>query len=65
MKVDLANESGTVYVSLVYGEETDYTAQVYGIGDCVKNVTPYTTPDGCSVAVTNIKRAESLGDVVM
>jgi|APHM01.1.fsa_nt_gi hypothetical protein len=63
MDVDLTADDGTTYVALLYGEETDYTAEIIAIGDLPKNVRPYAPPEDCGVAVTNRRRANSLGDV--
>jgi hypothetical protein len=62
MDVDLSGPDGTTFVSILYGESTDYTAQVHGIGACRRDVIPGAPPEDCSIAVTNMERAQSLPD---
>jgi hypothetical protein len=55
--------NGTTYAAILYGESTDYTAEVCGVGGDADLVRPWNPPDDCSVAVTNMERARSLPDL--
>jgi hypothetical protein len=62
-QMEISFGEGTTYVSLVYGESTDYCPQVHGIGNSRINVVPGAPPEDCTVAVTNMERALSLPDL--
>ena len=63
VKVNFSGD-GTTYVSLLYGESTDYCTLAHGIGTSKQGVIPGDPPESCDIAVTNIERAKSLPDVV-
>lgn len=64
VEVDLSSDEGITYVELLYGAETDYTAQIIGMGGSTVNLGLYDPPHGHSTAITRLERADSLGDSV-
>jgi len=63
VEVNPSAEDGTTYVALLYGQKTGYTAEIASFSGRPDMAYPMEPPAGCSLAITNLERADSLPDV--